>query len=161
LTLPFAGTPAAPEDLGADRPRIVIDSNAVLDWLYFRDPRCAVLAQAIGAGRVRWIASESMRDEIEHVLGRGRLSTNWPDGAAAVREGWQRWATMVPAEAPPAPLGLRCSDMDDQKFIDLAVAVRATALLSADRAVLRLARRARAWDLAITTVERWTAGRAT
>ena len=56
---------------------------------------------------------------------------------------------------PQYPPTLRCSDIDDQKFIDLAVAARAVALLSADRAVLRLARRASAWGLAITTVERW------
>ena len=138
-----------------DLSSIVLDTNAVLDWLYFRDPRCAVLAEAVTASRVRWIASDAMRDEIEHVIDRGSLGTRWPDGAASVRKGWQRWATIVAADAPPAPLTLRCSDMDDQKFIDLALAARAVALLSADRAVLRLARRARAWGLAITTVERW------
>ncbi|MEO8312225.1 MAG: PIN domain-containing protein [Caldimonas sp.] len=140
-------------------PRIVLDTNAVLDWLYFSDPRCSTLAEAVTAQRVRWMASESMRDEIEHVLSRGSLGAKWPDGAASVREGWQRWATTVAADAPPAPLALRCSDVDDQKFVDLALAVRAVALLSADRAVLRLARHARAWGLSIMTVERWSIGR--
>ncbi len=138
-----------------DVPRIVLDTNAVLDWLYFRDRRCAALAQAVTTGRVRWIASTAMRDEIEHVLDRGSLGDRWPDGAASVRDGWQRWAAMVDADARAAPQALRCTDSDDQKFIDLALDVHATALLSADRAVLRLARRAIAWGLAITTVERW------
>lgn len=138
-----------------DAPRIVLDTNAVLDWLYFGDPRCAALAEAVTAGRVRWIASAAMRDEIERVLARDSLGSRWPDGAAAVRDGWQRWATMVDAEPPPSPAALRCTDADDQKFIDLAVTVRAAALLSADRAVLRLARRASTWGVAITTVERW------
>ena len=136
-------------------PRIVLDSNAVLDWLYFRDPRCATLAEAVTSRRVQWIASAAMRDEIERVLARDSLGARWPDGAASVREGWQRWATTVAANAPLAPLALRCADTDDQKFIDLALAVRAVALLSADRAVLRLARRANAWGLAITTVAGW------
>jgi len=35
----------------------------------------------------------------------------------------------------------RCSDPDDQKFIDLAGAVRAQGLVSKDRAVLKLRRR--------------------
>jgi uncharacterized protein len=138
-----------------EEPRIVLDTNAVLDWLYFRDPRCTALAEAVGAGRVHWIASAAMRDEIEHVLARGSLGDRWPEGAASVRDGWQRWATTVDADPPASPAALRCSDVDDQKFIDLALAVRAVALLSADRAVLRLARRASAWGLAITTVERW------
>jgi len=50
---------------------------------------------------------------------------------------------------------LRCSDGDDQKFIDLAVASGAIWLISRDRAVLRLARRASAFGLAIVTPERW------
>ena len=96
--------------------------------------------------------------EIEHVLARGSLGDRWPDGAASVRDGWQRWAKMVEADAPAAPAALRCSDVDDQKFIDLAISVRAVALLSADRAVLRVARRAIAWGLAITTIADWRIG---
>jgi predicted nucleic acid-binding protein len=145
---------------GSDGRRLVVlDSNAVLDWLYFRDPRCSGLDEAVRAERVRWVASESMRAEIEDVIGRGRLGSKWPGGAASVRAGWQRWATTV-AEPGPAPFGLRCSDADDQKFIDLAIGMRAIALLSADRAVLKLARRAGAWGVSITTVDRWTIGAA-
>ncbi|HSC64072.1 MAG TPA: putative toxin-antitoxin system toxin component, PIN family [Caldimonas sp.] len=147
---------SAPPERVPDAPsRIVLDTNVVLDWLYFRDPRCAALEEAIAARRVQWIASAPMRDEIEHVLGRGALSLRWPDGAESVREGWQRWATMVEECPAVTPLGMRCTDADDQKFIDLALASRAAALLSADRAVLRLARRASAFRLVITTVARW------
>jgi len=89
------------------------------------------------------------------VLARGRLGTRWPDGLASVRAGWQRWATMVDAPAARPPLALRCTDGDDQKFIDLALATRAVALLSADHAVLKLARRASAYGLAITTAAEW------
>ena len=141
--------------MSGDTPRIVLDTNAVLDWFYFRDRRCAGLADAVTTGRVRWIASASMRDEIEHVMTRGSLGDRWPAGAASVRDGWQRWATTLDADAPASPAALRCTDVDDQKFIDLALDVRAVALLSADRAVLRLARRATAWGLTISTVEHW------
>ena len=147
--------PQAPAGSSGEPPPIVLDTNVVLDWLYFRDIRCAALADAVTARRVRWIATAPMRDEIEHVLDRGGLGMRWPEGPATVREGWQRWATMVEATIGPAPLALRCSDADDQKFIDLALAARAVALLSADRAVLRLARRASASGLVITTVAGW------
>lgn len=136
-------------------PKLVLDSNVVFDWLYFRDPRCAALAQAITQRRVCWIATAAMGDELEHVLERGALGTRWPDGPSAVRHGWQHWASLVDAPAAPAPLAMRCTDADDQKFIDLALGARAVALLSADRAVLRLARRARAHGLAITTASAW------
>ena len=72
-----------------------------------------------------------------------------------MRQGWHRWATMVESIAGAAPLALRCTDADDQKFIDLALGARAVALLSADRAVLRLARRASPFGLVISTVAGW------
>ena len=147
--------PMSPASSPGNPPLVVLDTNVVLDWLYFRDTRCAVLAGAVAARRVLWIASAAMRDEIEHVLDRGSLGTRWPEGPASVRDGWQRWATMVEATAGAAPLAMRCIDGDDQKFIDLALAARAVALLSADRAVLRLARRASAFGLMITTVAGW------
>jgi predicted nucleic acid-binding protein len=147
--------PRSPASSG-EAPCIVLDTNVVLDWLYFRDVRCAALAAAVTAHRVRWIASAPMRDKIEHVLERGGLGTRWPEGPAAVLDGWLRWATMIEAPAHAAPLALRCTDADDQKFIDLALDARAIALLSADRAVLRLARRASAFGLAISTVAGWT-----
>ena len=37
---------------------------------------------------------------------------------------------------------LRCTDPDDQKFVDLALALAPACLISRDRAVLKLARRA-------------------
>jgi len=148
--------PMSPASSPGNPPLVVIDTNVVLDWLYFRDTRCAVLAGAVAARRVLWIASAAMRDEIEHVLERGSLGTRWPDGAASVRDGWQRFATMVEETPLAAPLTMRCTDEDDQKFIDLALGARAVALLSADRAVLRLARRAAALGLVISTVARWT-----
>ena len=98
---------ASPQRAVGAPSRIVLDTNVVLDWLYFRDPRCVLLNDAIAAHRVQWIATATMRDEIEHVLARGSLSTRWPDGASSVREGWQRWATMVEEEPAVTPPGMR------------------------------------------------------
>lgn len=148
--------PQSPASSPGEPPRIVLDTNVVLDWLYFRDRSCAALAEAIAARRVRWIASAAMHSEIEHVIERGSLGDKWPEGSASVHDGWQRWATMVRADDRPSLSRMRCTDPDDQKFIDLAVQIGAGALLSADRAVLRLARHGRALGLEIATVERWT-----
>lgn len=134
---------------------LILDTNVVLDLFYFQDRRCAVLAAALADARCRWIASAAMRDEIEHVLARG-LRGVWPGNASTVTAAWARCAAIVEADGRPAPPGLRCTDADDQKFIDLALQVRACALLSADRAVLRLARHGRVHGLEISTVERWT-----
>jgi predicted nucleic acid-binding protein len=137
-------------------PIVVLDTNVVLDWLLFGDPRCRNLADAIASGALRWIASEAMRAELEHVLARGIASARagHPD---RVREGWERWSIVVDAAQRPSPPALRCTDPDDQKFIDLALQSGAGALLSRDRAVLKLARRAAGHGLAIISGAGWPA----
>jgi predicted nucleic acid-binding protein len=54
-------------------------------------------------------------------------------------------------------MGLQCSDRDDQKFLALAHAEGARWLLSRDRAVLKLARRAKHFGILISVPERWSA----
>ena len=130
-------------------PSLVLDTNVVLAWLLFDDPRCAGLAEAISSRRLRWIASPAMRDELEHVLGRGLGGAGRRRAASAVLDDWERWAAMIQPCDQPSPWSLRCTDSDDQKFIDLACQVRASALISRDRALLRLARRAALRGLAI------------
>ncbi len=137
-------------------PRLVLDTNVVLDLFFFRDPKCDALAGALAAGHVAWLASDEMQAELEHVLERSLRGTGRGD-AASVRDAWRRWVQRVEPEPVPMPMSstLRCTDGDDQKFIDLALQVRAQALLSADRAVLRLARRAAAQGLCIATARDW------
>jgi predicted nucleic acid-binding protein len=135
-------------------PLIVLDTNVVLDWLLFDDPRAARLAGAVQAGRVRWIASPPMRCELDRVLRRG-IASRPGHATDAVVSAFDRWSVAAePVPAPPLPR-LRCSDVDDQKFIDLAVQARASFLISRDRAVLRLAGAARGLGLAIVVPERW------
>ena len=147
-------------DLPLDPPLLVLDTNVVLDWLYFSDPACSLLSGVIRDRQVRWIASPAMRDEIEHVLRRGIHAQRSAD-AASVLSVWDMWASMRPAIDEPSPAAMRCTDPDDQKFIDLALRSGASALLTRDRAVLKLAQRARAHGLRIETAiawqQRWTA----
>ncbi|KNZ31125.1 MAG: hypothetical protein AD742_18025 [Methylibium sp. NZG] len=137
---------------------LVLDTNVVLDWLVFRDPGCDALAGALTAGAARWVATQAMRDELERVLMRGSLDA-WRPDASALWAAWARSANMVPAPPQPLPRSPRCTDPDDQPFIDLALHVGASALLSRDRAVLRCARGARALGLAIMPPAVWGARR--
>lgn len=135
--------------------RLVLDTNIVLDWLYFADPRCAALAQAVESGEARWLACAAMRDELAHVLARG-VRIQRPGDSAAVWAGWQRWCEVVEPVGHPVPPSLRCTDPDDQKFIDFALHTGAAVLLSRDRAVLKLARRAALHGLRIETAASWS-----
>lgn len=134
---------------------LVIDTNVLLDWLVFGNAACALLAQGLADGRLQWFATSAMHDEMAHVLARG-LGGRWSADEAAWHAAWERHAQVV---APPlAPLHVpRCSDRDDQKFIDLAVGAGARWLLSRDRALLKLARRLRAYGVSVLTPEAWNA----
>jgi predicted nucleic acid-binding protein len=135
---------------------IVLDTNVVLDWLLFNDPSSTPFAAAIARGEVRWVASPAMRGELVEVLRRG-LAAARHAGPARLLATWDDHATLL-AEPPrlPGTVPLNCSDPDDQKFLDLAHAAGARWLLSRDRAVLRLARRAAAFGIDITVPERWS-----
>ena len=138
-------------------PLLVLDTNVVLDWLYFSDPACSLLSTVIRGRQVRWIASPAMRAEIEHVLRRGIHAKGSAD-AESVMGAWDNWASVRPAVDEPSPAGMRCTDPDDQKFIDFALRIGASALLTRDRAVLKLARRARGHGLRIETAVAWQEG---
>ena len=136
---------------------VVLDTNVVLDALLFRDPDCALLNDELDAARLHWAASKAMRIELKQVLERPAFNT-WRSREAAL---WARWAEAChPLEPGPltgAALRLRCTDHDDQIFIDLALSRGARWLLSRDRAVLKLAKRARALGLGILTPAAWAA----
>lgn len=131
----------------------MLDTNVLLDWLVFGHPCGPAIEARLRAGTARWIASAQLQGELAHVLGRGGFS-RWQPDAAAITAAWARHANLLPAPEPPAARQLRCTDTDDQKFIDFALAHQAT-LLSRDRAVLKLARRARRLRFAILSPEQW------
>lgn len=133
----------------------MLDTNVVLDWLVFRNPAVvASLEPALVSGRWRWHATRAMRIELEHVLAYPDVA-RWQVDRADVFAACTRWALLAPTPSPPLSPPLRCTDPDDQMFIDLALQLGAT-LLSRDRAVLKLARRASAHGIRILVPERWS-----
>jgi len=134
-------------------PRAVIDTQIVMDWLVFGEPRLAPLVEALESGQLKWIGRPPMLDELRHVLSRGVAAERLPN-LPRIEEVFALRCHMIEAEPAPA-VRLICRDPDDQKFIDLALAERATWLFSRDKAVLALRKRALAFGLTITTIESW------
>ena len=124
----------------ATPPLLVIDTNVALDLLVFKDPATADLMAALQTGQARWLASAAMRDELERVLGYPKLAVRAAFHGIetpSVLLAMDRWCQCV-EPAPKAPV--TCPDADDQKFIDLACAHRAT-LLSKDQHITRMRKR--------------------
>lgn len=119
---------------------LVLDTNVVLDLLLFADPSTEALQAALESGRCRCLSTPAMRDELARVLAYRALAAPMAARGVQAQEvlaRFDRTVTLQPL-APASPV--RCSDPDDQGFVDLAVAHRAM-LLSKDKAVLRLRRR--------------------
>lgn len=136
-------------------PAVVLDTNAVFDWLVFDDPAARGFGEAILNRQVRWVGTRAMAEEIAHVLARGVLGHRGA-GTLDLHMQIQAWMHIEPEPTattpPPHP---RCSDPDDQKFIDLALHLRAAWLLTRDKALLRLARHAREAGVAVIEPARW------
>ena len=124
---------------------LVLDTNIVLDAFVFNDPASQALKRALASRQRQWIATHAMREELVRVLSYPKIArcmVSCQINAAHVLAQFDGQASLVDS-APKA--SATCSDPDDQKFIDLAVAHKAT-LLSRDRAVLRMAKRLLALD---------------
>ena len=157
---------AAVSPAGASTPECwVLDTNIVLDLWVFADPQVQPLRNLLGlpmlgeAGaasgqdalaltppaaamgiRPRWLATRVMRDELArvltypHLVRRQPLAIHTAEALLAAYDAAVTWCESAPKAR------FVCTDADDQKFIDLAVAHRA-ALVSKDKAVLRLKKR--------------------
>ncbi len=126
-------------------PRIVLDSNVLLDLWLFDDPAVRPLRAAIEAGHLRALRSAACDAEFAEVLARRRFKLDPSDCERLLA----RWSACSAPIAVIAPAPVVCSDVDDQKFLDAAFSAQAHALLTRDKGLLQLARRAAAAGLTI------------
>ena len=141
-----------PAVAGADEPvrPVVVDTNVALDLMIFSDPRTAPLRQLLAQGRLAWIATQVMRDELERVLAYVHIverMNHYRVDAAQVLAAFDAQVRLVGVAPKVAYV---CKDPDDQKFIDLAVEHRAI-LLSKDKAVLCMRKRLLTLDAHVAT----------
>jgi len=129
----------------------VLDTNVVLDWLVFADAAAVPLAEALQAGTARWLATPAMRLELAHMLAHASLQA-WKPDSEQLLSIFDASAELRPE---PPPSRLRCTDPDDQVFIDLALAAGARWLVTRDKALLRLHRRAGLVGLTICHPAAW------
>lgn len=123
--------------------RLVLDTQVALDLLHFADPRTRTLKDVLDSRRALVVSDEACRSEWRRVLHYPALRLD-PAQRARLEADFDALVTMLvhePGSALPQPPLPRCADPDDQKFLELALAAGASALLTRDAAVLALARR--------------------
>lgn len=132
-----------PEFLPAHEARkapVVIDTNIILDIFVFNDDAAKPLKKALEAGELDWIATQPMRDELARVLAYRQIAPRlafYKLLADDVLANFDKHARLADVAAKAC---LTCSDADDQKFIDLAVAQKAL-LLSKDKDIISMTKR--------------------
>lgn len=140
-----------------NKPVLVLDTNVVLDLLHFDDAGMRPLLRALEDGCVRCVVTDATLEEWRRVLAYPEFALDPMQQAARLARYQDLSETAAGGEAYTALP--RCSDPDDQKFIELAAAAHAQGLVSKDRAVLRLRRRCAPYFRVMTPAEalRWLA----
>ena len=119
---------------------VVLDTNIVLDLFVFNDAASASLKAALETGELNWLATQPMRDELARVLAYPQIIPRlnfYRITAEDVLAAFDQHARITEVAAKAS---VTCSDADDQKFIDLAVAHQAL-LLSKDQHVISMRKR--------------------
>ena len=126
-------------------PRLVLDTNVLLDLWLFDDPAVRPLREGIENGSLRALRSADCEAELVEVIGREQFGLDEAARLAVLA----RWTACSEPIAAVSPAPLACTDPDDQKFLDAAFSAGADLLLTRDKALLTLARRAEAAGLRI------------
>ncbi len=135
----YAEKGVAPELVMLEKLRLVLDTQVWLDWLVFDDPSTAPMRALLAAERAEVLIDEACEAELARVLGYklGRRTLDEAAQAACLAQcrSIAKRVQTIPSERGALP---RCSDPDDQKLLELALAARADCLVTRDQALLAL-----------------------
>jgi putative PIN family toxin of toxin-antitoxin system len=143
--------------------KLVLDTNIVLDWLLFDDPGMSLFRHDLRHNRLVVFRHPPASIELARVLAYQELKLD-PEKQAKVYAAYQTQTTsarlpatfsmdhlMLPAGFPS------CRDADDQHFLALAYHASADALVSRDKAVLSVGKRAEKFGVRVVGVEQLNA----
>ena len=123
----------------------VIDTNIVLDLLWWHDPHGEALLEAVRSGELVSLAGRETLVELADVLTRTNfMGEEAPEKVLATLGEWISLSRVLPDEALEAAargIHVQCRDPLDQKFLVVAFAAKAPLLLSKDKLVLKAGRR--------------------
>ena len=128
---------------------VVFDTNVLLDIFVFNDFRAIHLKQALLDKQMDAIASPQTLEEFTDVISRPLFSLE-SSAQERILDKWRALARVIDdVDLFKAPW--QCVDPDDQVFLNLAYSARPCLLMSKDNEVLKLANRAAADDVLISS----------
>jgi putative PIN family toxin of toxin-antitoxin system len=120
--------------------RVVLDTNVWLDWLIFDDASVTPLKQAQASGIIQIVINEVCLNELSAVLSYPQfalLEEQKTNHLAEVERCTIKHNLQPPRHLTALP---RCSDPDDQKFLELARDSHSDWLITKDKALLGVRR---------------------
>ena len=132
--------PAANDPPDSSALTVIVDTNVLLDFWAFHDPKTEALLRLIEGGTCTMLRDEATENEFAEVIHRPgfRLS---PEEQTAILTHWFRIARRPASPAKDALA--RCRDPLDQKFFDLASGSGCPLIVSKDKLVMKAGRRSR------------------
>lgn len=145
LTAPAAASANLPPLWPTDcAPRVVLDTNVIMAFWHFRDPKLLALLAWLEARAAVMITRRECLEELERVLGYRQFGIE-EERQAEVLAHYRQAAQCLPdpdeTETQEALRLPRCKDRDDQKFLQLAWHAGAHLLITRDKMLLALNRR--------------------
>ena len=130
------------------KPRLILDTNVILDLLVFKDPTTEPIRLLLDAKLVDAVRSEASMLELIDVIQRPIFKLS-REAQEIILQKWESSSRLLENTAiEPAPF--TCRDPDDQVFLDMAYSLRPALLLSKDLRVLELCVSAKRHGIAIS-----------
>ena len=125
--------------LGEGIHALILDTNVLLDLLYWKDAKVAGLLPKIAKENALILFDEETLFEFTDVIAREHFALTVKEQENLLREA-STLGRIV--EVPPVTAPVRCKDTDDQKFLNLAYCYKGT-LLTRDKRVLKCEKKLR------------------
>lgn len=122
--------------------RVVLDTNVLLSLFVFADSRFAPLRQRLVDGAWLALTRADCLGEFRRVLAYPEFALDVATQGAAYTA-YEQLVRPIVADSVLRAVLPRCQDADDQKFLEVARDGGAELLITADKALLKLARRDR------------------
>ena len=130
------------------KPRLVLDTNVILDLLVFKDPSSEPIQLLLDTQQVDAVRTPASMAELMDVIGRPTFKLSQAD-QEIVMQAWESCSRLIEDTAiESAPF--TCRDLDDQVFINMAYSIRPALLLSKDLRVLELRALAQRYGIEIS-----------